>query len=1727
MGTPLPKLFGCVLLVLATFASAVRRPSLGHRLDETKPVRIAAISFCTELVKLSQADLPFRGHGRVKYGQTLALRKQLFDAEKVCPEVLAGSLRGGPDWAKKAAQAAQVDGEIHKFGRLQGVFDGSEPPAWKVSWGHVCKNECHELVKGMQEFSHELVTAFHRGTEYLEEACAKHVVREAELGILQSCASACGYNSKVCLKWDSFSNAVKGFWQAQCCSEFNILKGTERANMCDSTLTAGQIRQASRFWYQGQKETPSYGTGVLMGQNRRHPHSWFPVSASAVRFCGDLVHYTVKKSKEIMIHDRLGDIQDPNRHRELQKANLDEKGTQHYYRRHIFQKLKESEKICEEVLVGSLTSGPDWAKKAAQPSEVDGKTHKFGRLQGVVDGSEPPAWSVSLRRVCQDECSELVEGMRTNRSYFVKDVVDGKFGSFEESCADRVVKKVEGHILGCCGDACGWDGQMCALWPFFSIEDKGAWESECCTEFNVLEGTERERMCDSTLTSWQRSHVSGRGQEKKDKGGILIGQDEQLKWTKEGEEEYAESGAKSGQEVSQEFLLDNDISVEDGFRLNLWTNKSRTMESSLLQVEHRRQGDDDCPDPLGQLIKNHKLEKENWFKMPLNSYDEEECGNPTKGSPKKDARECVAFTRVTVETVNCFKISPDCPFDDFENKPVPVTKGTEGGEFMIYLHQKADRCLHVATPSDDKEFDFQSLVFESPLFTFLHAQEFFISHDAACDQPIDFEPPPVPVDVAAKRAQLQQRFVVKHIKESLVSLSKRDVSSAKGMQQLFHRQAGHQQRVPAVELHMFPKNLSDINSTWQVLMVPRAKELFGKKVFLCKNEKDVEMSHVKSTPCVAELSFDPLPPRLLHLVTWSSHSDPLRSTPHFLVLSMEILLLASAILIFWQLLDSLRKLLKIIWELYHAPKDLVERQKLLQGTYPQMYVLTQHAFVHQAPGLESLIQEEPLDACREVQVLEVVEGSREKRGFLAKVEDVLLFQGVMAVWGRIAEPSGWICLENGGDLRVVAKDEVPVAPFSANSRLLVPFSSLLRRQLVLAASHASVQWFLLNTLAKMMGLEFIMAISFGLFIVHIVALYQMEFTHSRALLYEEILENRNKLLQLENGMFTCVASKGFESIRSISPEPALSGQREGWKQVLRLQTACAAVGALTLLMFIVLDAVQMRGELLDYSFNRGYTALPPSSRAVQNTVLLHNNVDALTFTFETGPFTSKVQLRLEHPLMENLSTITIFEANITTGQGGEETVSLPAGPLYSRLLVDAHSHLHEKPTQYMIHFLRVGEAVTLSLNANINPVHFPEKAEPVEFHEKRRLMHQRRNPEWYVPDLDMQVNSTFRVEYLPVIFAPLLAHGTTSNFKSVSRFASECQCGVDEPGFGNSCVLEQPVILPTGEKLCLFQHGMMEQLLLEEKAGSIASNRSKLLEWLVDVVFSGKSAGLQLHNGTQSSSTLWPLEGKTLAKVSNRFKIANIFETSMPTDVLPQTTQLVITPIPDMTDTELLAVPVKLVSHPPPIRLSMNSSNNSFFLPDPMSNERAEYAACHLKSLTQVDGEILDSRFMVSSKEVSKGKDCSNIGTAVMQKEFTAIRKMNKSCDPYCPFYLPWADTHDVSVTFSIPTCLDQAIDMDNVIAFRKILELSSEHYSAKIFAGCGTLQRAVERNRTRIVSQILSSPEVNANGSSADQETPLQLHWYSLVHSSFELSDCRSEISVGTWKQSELPLFA
>lgn len=53
------------------------------------------------------------------------------------------------------------------------------------------------------------------------------------------------------------------------------------------------------------------------------------------------------------------------------------------------------------------------------------------------------------------------------------------------------------------------------------------------------------------------------------------------------------------------------------------------------------------------------------------------------------------------------------------------------------------------------DFDFYSLTFDEPGFTFFHAQEFFVSKESTCNEPIqnpeDFKQIQVPVDVKAKK----------------------------------------------------------------------------------------------------------------------------------------------------------------------------------------------------------------------------------------------------------------------------------------------------------------------------------------------------------------------------------------------------------------------------------------------------------------------------------------------------------------------------------------------------------------------------------------------------------------------------------------------------------------------------------------------------------------------------------------------------------------------------------------------------------------------------------------------------------------------------------------------------------------------------------------------------------------------------------------------------------------
>jgi len=54
-----------------------------------------------------------------------------------------------------------------------------------------------------------------------------------------------------------------------------------------------------------------------------------------------------------------------------------------------------------------------------------------------------------LRHVCQDECKEIVDETLKNIRKMTGDVDDAM--PSEETCADRVVRRVEAEMLGCCG----------------------------------------------------------------------------------------------------------------------------------------------------------------------------------------------------------------------------------------------------------------------------------------------------------------------------------------------------------------------------------------------------------------------------------------------------------------------------------------------------------------------------------------------------------------------------------------------------------------------------------------------------------------------------------------------------------------------------------------------------------------------------------------------------------------------------------------------------------------------------------------------------------------------------------------------------------------------------------------------------------------------------------------------------------------------------------------------------------------------------------------------------------------------------------------------------------------------------------------------------------------------------------------------------------------------------
>ena len=94
------------------------------------------------------------------------------------------------------------------------------------------------------------------------------------------------------------------------------------------------------------------------------------------------------------------------------------------------------------------------------------------------------------------------------------------------ACADRVVQQVEANLLGCCGRSCGWDGHSCALWPFLEENQQQLWQVECCGEYTVLKGSDRERMCDSVLTAQEKKLADKKDTDGTDEDAESVGQNE-------------------------------------------------------------------------------------------------------------------------------------------------------------------------------------------------------------------------------------------------------------------------------------------------------------------------------------------------------------------------------------------------------------------------------------------------------------------------------------------------------------------------------------------------------------------------------------------------------------------------------------------------------------------------------------------------------------------------------------------------------------------------------------------------------------------------------------------------------------------------------------------------------------------------------------------------------------------------------------------------------------------------------------------------------------------------------------------------------------------------------------------------------------------------------------------------------------------------------------------------
>ena len=202
-----------------------------------------------------------------------------------------------------------------------------------------------------------------------------------------------------------------------------------------------------------------------------------PVNVSAMKFCTAILGHMLspearQKSREateslfkrVMMNttaeERNNMLKDPNF-----GMKLFHEGSRQY-----LKDLGVTSELCREILTGFGKDQKTNGTLLADAARISEHHHPkgLGHLDPLVKGVRHHHL---LKHVCKDECEAIVD-MTFKENLHMRHATATGSTPLHQSCADRVVRKVEAEILGCCGRSCGWNNRSCMAWPFFTKSEK-------------------------------------------------------------------------------------------------------------------------------------------------------------------------------------------------------------------------------------------------------------------------------------------------------------------------------------------------------------------------------------------------------------------------------------------------------------------------------------------------------------------------------------------------------------------------------------------------------------------------------------------------------------------------------------------------------------------------------------------------------------------------------------------------------------------------------------------------------------------------------------------------------------------------------------------------------------------------------------------------------------------------------------------------------------------------------------------------------------------------------------------------------------------------------------------------------------------------------------------------------------------------------------------------------